>query len=232
MNVKAVEAAGLYKSFRLGREKRVPVIRGISLSVEPGEYCAVTGASGSGKTTLLNLLAGFESPDRGTIRVFGEEIGQEEEEYIEYRRENVGFIFQSFYLIPELTVLENVEFPLVLRGERKRNRRERAEALVEALGLQDVGNHTPNRISGGQNQRAAIARALITRPRLILADEPTGNLDSVTSGEVIELLERIVVEEKKTLIMVTHDEALAQRADRILRVVDGRIESTRDYNAF
>lgn len=224
VGVKAVEATGLYKSFRLGREKRMPVIRGISLSVEPGEYCAVTGASGSGKTTLLNLLAGFESPDRGSIRVFGKEIGREEEEYIEYRRKNVGFIFQSFCLMPELTVLENVEFPLVLRGEKKKNRRERAEALVEALGLQNVGNHTPDRISGGQKQRTAIARALITGPRLILADEPTGNLDSVTSGEVIELLERIVAEERQTLIMVTHDEALAQRADRVLRVVDGRIE--------
>lgn len=224
MEKDAVEVWNLYKSFGKGN-KRFPVIKGISMRVSEGEYCAIVGESGSGKSTLLNLLAGFDTPDSGSITVFGKNIGRNEEEYIEYRRKNIGFIFQAFHLIPELTVIENIAFPLTLQGIKKSVRIKKAEELLEILGLAGVRNHTPEQISGGQKQRAAIGRALITEPKLILADEPTGNLDSVNSRDIIELLESMVVEKKKTLIMVTHDQKYAKRADRLFRVVDGTIKN-------
>ena len=220
----AVETRDLYKSFRLSGGRQFPVIRGVSMQIREGDYCAITGKSGSGKSTLLNLLAGFDKPDSGDITVFGENIGKDEEEFIEYRKRYIGFVFQAFHLVPELTVLENIAFPLMLQGIKRSLRERKAEELLEMLGLVKVRKHLPGQLSGGQKQRTAICRALITDPQIILADEPTGNLDSENSKEVMDLLERTVVVQGKTLIMVTHDEGDAARASRIIRVADGRIE--------
>ena len=192
--------------------------------MEKGEFCAIVGTSGSGKSTLLNMLAGLERPTKGEIIVNGNHIeDMKENDLVRFRRENVGFIFQSFHLIGTMNALENVALPLMFRGEAQRERLKKAERMLSMVGLSGHRKHMPNQMSGGQQQRVGVARALVSDPAIIFADEPTGNLDSHTSEDVMRLMRRVVRERKMTLVMVTHDNHLAEYADRVFHIIDGRI---------
>jgi putative ABC transport system ATP-binding protein len=212
---------GVRKTYRQG-QKALDVLRSIDLSVKRGEFVAVMGPSGSGKSTLLNLIGGLDRPTSGTIRMENREItAMDQDALCRYRRERVGFIFQSFQLLSTMTALDNVAFPMVFRGVPPRQRAERAERLLVEVGLADRAHHKPSELSGGEQQRVAIARSLANAPDLLLADEPTGNLDSTTGQDVMQLLERLQ-RDGRTLIVVTHDEQIARHAQRILRMLDGR----------
>jgi putative ABC transport system ATP-binding protein len=216
-----VELRDIGKSYRRGAQL-IPVLEGISLSIAPGEFLALMGPSGSGKSTLLNLIAGLDQADRGSITVGGVDITSlSEGELAAWRAAHVGFIFQFYNLIPVLTALENVELPLVLTGLSRRERREHARTVLRLVGLEDRMDHAPRQLSGGQQQRVAIARALAADPTLIVADEPTGDLDRVSAEEVLILMERLCRELGKTIIMVTHDPRAARRAARIKHLDKG-----------
>lgn len=218
-----IYAKGLYKIYRVG-ETQVRALNGVDLSVYPGEFCAIVGTSGSGKSTLLNMLAGLEKPTKGEIAIGRCRLDQmNENQLVRFRREAVGFIFQSFNLIPSMNALENVALPLSFRGVPKKIRLARAARLLKTVGLAEHLFHKPSQMSGGQQQRVGVARALVVDPAIIFADEPTGNLDSATSAEVMELMQKVVREQKKTLVMVTHDNHLAGFADRIFHIIDGKI---------
>ena len=213
---------GLGKTVRLGQES-LTILEGIDLQVNTGETLALVGASGSGKSTLLGLLAGLDLPSQGDIEILGQSLVQlDEEGRARLRAEQVGFIFQSFLLLPTLSALENVMLPAELRGETRCE--PRARELLAAVGLSERLHHLPPRLSGGEQQRVAIARAFMTRPSLLLADEPTGNLDSKTGETVIELLFQLNREYGTTLVVVTHDHDLAQRCQRQLVMAAGRLE--------
>jgi putative ABC transport system ATP-binding protein len=198
------------------------VFRGISLAVKSGEFVAVMGSSGSGKSTLLNLLGGMDVPDHGRIAVDGEIISSySEEELTVYRRQKVGFIFQFFNLLPNITVYENIEMPLLLNGEE--GYEEKITAYMELVGLEGREKDYPAALSGGEQQRVAIVRALIKEPGIILADEPTGNLDSRTGASIVELIREVAGKNRKTVVMVTHNQAVAEYADRIIRMQDGAL---------
>ena len=204
-------------------ETQVPALDGVSLEVAPGEVVSVVGHSGSGKTTLLNMMGALDRPTSGRIFLEGEEISRiPEHQLYRVRREKIGFSFQSFHLIPTLNALENVLAPTLPLGERRFE--ERARELLKSVGLASRMMHRPSQLSGGEMQRVAIARALIHEPRLILADEPTGNLDSKTGEEIINLLLRLNKEKGVTLVIVTHEPDIAKRADRTISIRDGRIE--------
>lgn len=204
----------------------VAAVAGISLRVEDGEFLALTGRSGSGKSTLLNLLAGLDRPDGGHILYRGSDIaGYNEDALAGWRRQHVGLVFQSFHLIPTLSALENVAFPLYSEPVAPRERRRRALECLEQVGLGHRVTHRPGQLSGGQQQRVAIARALINRPGLILADEPTGNLDSQTGEEILTLFRRLQAEHGVAVIVATHDQKVAAAADRIVHMMDGRAVS-------
>lgn len=218
-----LEIKDLKKGFGSG-DSRTEVLRGIDFSVEKGEFCVLLGPSGSGKSTLLNMLAGLEKPTKGEIVIDGHHIeGLKEDELVKFRRENVGFIFQSFHLIGTMTALENVALPLSFRGEARDIRLKKADRMLDLMSLKKHKKHMPNQMSGGQQQRVGVARALVTDPKIIFADEPTGNLDSHTSEEVMRLMQKIVQEQKRTLVMVTHDNHLAEYADRVFHIIDGKI---------
>lgn len=207
------------------RRVRSRALRGVSFFAERGEFAAIVGTSGSGKSTLLNLAAGLERPSSGEIYVLGRPVSRMGEEALTaFRLSHVGFVFQSFNLLAELTVEENVAFPLTLRGVREAERRVLATGLLERVGLAERALHYPDELSGGQQQRAAIARALVTDPEILFADEPTGNLDSKTADQVMDILVGAVRERGMTLLMVTHDMEKAEQADRILRIRDGEAE--------
>lgn len=211
-----VRIHGVSKSYTRGLQK-IPVLRGISLTVEVGEFLALMGPSGSGKTTLLNLIAGIDRPDEGIIEVGGVDIGQLGESSLSsWRANNIGFIFQFYNLIPVLTALENVQLPLLLTTLSRRERKEHAIAALEAVGLSDRMDHYPSQLSGGQQQRVAIARALVTDPLLLVADEPTGDLDKRSATEILNLLDELNDLFEKTIIMVTHDPRAARKSKRIL----------------
>ncbi|MEN0677964.1 ABC transporter ATP-binding protein [Plesiomonas shigelloides] len=213
---------GLGKSVRLGQET-LTILEGIDLQVNSGETVALVGASGSGKSTLLGLLAGLDLPSVGSISILGQSLTElDEEGRAKLRAEQIGFVFQSFLLLPTMTTLENVMLPAELRGET--DCEPRARALLESVGLGDRLHHLPPRLSGGEQQRVAIARAFMTRPRLLLADEPTGNLDSKTGEKVIELLFALNREHGTTLVVVTHDRELASRCQRQVVMVAGHLE--------
>ena len=215
----------LYKIYRIG-ENRVRALDGVSFTVRRGEFCAIVGASGSGKSTLLNMMAGLEKPTKGEIIIGNDHIEKKSEnQLVRFRRKNVGFIFQSFNLLPTLSALENVALPLTFQGMSRKKRLKKAEQMLRLVGLSSHMRHKPTQMSGGQQQRVGIARALVTGPKIIFADEPTGNLDSVTSAEVMELIKKIIREHNQTLVMVTHDDHLASFADRIFRIRDGKIIS-------
>ena len=218
MNV--LELEDVTKVYQTG-EVLVGALRGVSFAVREGEFVAIMGESGSGKTTLLGILGCLDRPTTGTYKLLGEEMTHlSESDRARRRGERIGFIFQGYNLLPRTTAAKNVELPLVYAGVPARERRRRVLDALAAVGLADRADHQPNQLSGGQQQRVAIARALVTSPSVVLADEPTGNLDSASAEEVLELLERVHAE-GSTIVMVTHSSEVAQRATRILRFADG-----------
>ena len=220
-----IRVKNLYKVYRVG-ESKVFALNGVDFSLNRGEFCAVVGPSGSGKSTLLNMMAGLEKPSKGEIIIAGTHIERmTEKELVTFRRENVGFIFQSYNLLKTMNAVENVALPLSFRGIPKKIRLEKARKYLKLVGLEKQMNHMANEMSGGQQQRVGIARALVVNPRIIFADEPTGNLDSKTTMEVLKLMQKVVREQKQTLVMVTHDNNLATYADRIFKIIDGKIVS-------
>jgi putative ABC transport system ATP-binding protein len=217
-----LETQNLTKHYQMG-ETVVRALDGVSINVAYGEFLALLGTSGSGKSTLLNLIAGLDRPTSGTLRIDGTDIGaMSAEELSRHRRQNVGIIFQSFNLITTMTALENVTLSMMFAGIRQADRDQRASQLLESMGLRGRQQHRPTQLSGGEQQRVAISRALANQPRLLLADEPTGNLDSRTSLEIMEVLKRLNEKEGKAIILVTHDAALAnQYAHRTITLKDG-----------
>ncbi|MDH3982027.1 MAG: ABC transporter ATP-binding protein [Kiritimatiellaceae bacterium] len=222
MTVPIVELKNVVKEYVNG-PLQVTALRGVSLQIDPGEYAVVMGASGSGKSTLLNLLGCLDHITAGQYLLDGEDISKfSDDQLSEIRSRRIGFIFQSYNLIPQLNVLENIEVPLFYQGVSKVRARDKAEALAERMGLSDRLKHKPMELSGGQQQRVAIARSLVADPILMLADEPTGNLDSKTGHEILELIDELNAE-GKTIVMVTHDDEVARRSQREIRVFDGEI---------
>jgi putative ABC transport system ATP-binding protein len=218
-----VEIAHLYKSYRRGGQE-LPVLEDISLTINEGEFLALMGPSGSGKTTLLNLVAGLDRPNQGLLRVGEVDLTRlSEAQLAAWRAKTVGFIFQFYHLIPVLTALENVELPLLLTSLHRRERREHVEVALELVGLSDRRHHYPGQLSGGQQQRVAIARALVTDPALIAADEPTGDLDRASAGEILDLLSGLNRDFGKTIILVTHDPEAAARAPRLIKLIKGQL---------
>jgi len=216
-----VSLSGVSKSYRRGSQE-VPVLQDIAFDISNGDFVALMGPSGSGKSTLLNLIAGLDQADSGSITVGGVNITTlSETELAGWRATHVGFIFQFYNLIPVLTALENVELPLVLTGLSRRERREHAETALRVVGLEDRMEHYPSQLSGGQQQRVAIARAVVTDPAIIVADEPTGDLDRVSAHEILDLMERLNHESGKTIIMVTHDPRAAEKAHTLRRLEKG-----------
>jgi putative ABC transport system ATP-binding protein len=226
-----VEIRNLFKSYRRG-DQVLPVLNDIDLDIDKGEFLALMGPSGSGKTTLLNLIAGIDRADSGVIQVGGIDITSlSETDLAQWRASNVGFIFQFYNLIPVLTAFENVELPLLLTSLSKRERREHVEVALNLVNLQDRMDHYPGQLSGGQQQRVAIARAVVTDPTILVADEPTGDLDRISAEEILGLMERLVYELGKTIIMVTHDPRAASKA-HIMKHLDKGVlnEHPQTYN--
>ena len=220
---KVIEVRDLYKLYRVGDEI-VRALDGVNFDICEGEFCAIVGTSGSGKSTLLNMLAGLEKPTKGSVVIAGQHIETlNEDQLVRFRRDHVGFIFQSFHLLGTMNAVENVALPLSFRGIPKDIRLKKADKMLDLVNLKKHKKHLPNQMSGGQQQRVGVARALVVDPKIIFADEPTGNLDSHTSEEVMELMQKVVREQKKTLVMVTHDQHLAAYADRIFHIRDGKI---------
>lgn len=212
------------RDFQLGHET-VHVLKGIDLDIERGDYVAIMGPSGSGKSTLMNLLGCLDTPTGGTYVLNGKDVSQmSDDDLAEIRNKEIGFVFQTFNLLPRTTALENVALPMIYAGASKKDRTERAKKVLTDVGLADRMDHQPNQLSGGQRQRVAVGRALVNHPSIILADEPTGNLDSKTSLEILQLFDDIH-KAGNTVIVVTHEEDVAERAQRIIRLRDGIIES-------
>jgi len=217
----------IYKDYIQGKMV-VPVLKDINLQVEEGEYVAIMGPSGSGKSTLMNIIGCLDKPTKGTFRLDGQKVlEQKENQVAEVRLKSIGFVFQNFQLLPKLSALDNVALPLIYAGVKKKERRKRAQIALERVGLGDRLHFVPNQLSGGQKQRVAIARAMVNNPKILLADEPTGALDSKSSHQVMELFEELN-KEGVTVIMITHDAGVAQCAKRIVDIFDGEIsERTR-----
>jgi putative ABC transport system ATP-binding protein len=223
MSHPAIRLTNLHRRYDMG-DAHVDALRGVNLTVERGEFVALVGPSGSGKSTVLNLIGGLDRPTEGEIWVDGVELtAQDERGLTAHRRYRVGFVFQSFNLLPRLTALENVALPLMFSGVPERERLSQARGLLEQVGLSDRLRHRPTQLSGGEQQRVAIARALVAVPALLLADEPTGNLDTATGGEIMILLKTLNAERGLTLLVVTHDPEVATFADQIVRLRDGRV---------
>lgn len=222
-----IEVDNLRKVYRIGNEK-VIALDSISLKIEKGEICCILGTSGSGKSTFLNMLAGLEKATKGTVKINGREVtSMTEKELAEFRQETTGFIFQSYNLLASMNAVENVAMPLMFKGVHPLIRNNRAKKMLRAVGLEKRLYHKPTQMSGGQQQRVGIARALISKPPVVFADEPTGNLDTKTTAEVMEIVVKMCRKHNLTLILVTHDNDIAKYADRIVHIVDGKIES--DY---
>ena len=218
-----IRVKNLYKIYRVG-DIKVRALDGLDFDIYKGEFVAIVGASGSGKSTLLNMLAGLEKPTKGEIEIGRVHIEKmTERQLVSFRREKVGFIFQAYNLLNTMNALENVALPLSFRGVSRKQRLKEARKYMDLVGVGGQARHMPNQMSGGQQQRVGIARALVVNPQIIFADEPTGNLDSKTTMEVLRLMQKIVREQNQTLVMVTHDNNLASYADRRIRIMDGRI---------
>ncbi|TAA72631.1 ABC transporter ATP-binding protein [Planococcus salinarum] len=222
-----IKIRGLHHHFNIGKkgdQRQVPVLKGVTLEVSEGEIVAILGKSGSGKSTLLHILAGFMLPEAGSVMVNGKETSVlKEAEQADFRLQNFGFIFQNFQLMPGLSAFENVELPLKIKGMDEKERKLKVENLLQKVGLQEVAGHYPNELSGGQQQRVSIARALITDAPIILADEPTGSLDSETEKEILLLIQSLNKKLGLTFVIITHDEEVATVADRQYRLHDGEL---------
>lgn len=219
-----INIKGITRDFPLGNET-VYVLKGIDLLINKGEYVALMGPSGSGKSTLMNILGCLDTPTSGSYILNGKDVSQmEDDELAEIRNKEIGFVFQTFNLMPRTTALDNVALPMIYAGHNKESRNQRATTVLTQVGLADRMDHKPNQLSGGQRQRVAVARALVNHPSIILADEPTGNLDSKTSVEIMNLFDEIHAN-GNTVILVTHEEDIARHAHRIIRLKDGMIES-------
>ena len=220
-----IEVRDAKKIYRMGQEK-IRAVNGVSFTVEEGEFCCLLGTSGSGKSTLLNLMAGIEKLTKGEILIKGQSIGKmSENKLAKFRQENLGFVFQSYNLIGSMTALENVEFPLVFKRVPLSKRRKMAVDMLKKVGLKGRMRHKPKEMSGGQQQRVGIARAFVARPAIVFADEPTGNLDSKTTIEVMDMLKAMARKNNQTVVMVTHDRKLTEYADKIISILDGKIEN-------
>jgi len=219
-----IDIVDLEREFLLGTTT-VRALRGVNVRIQPGEYVAIVGPSGSGKTTLMNVIGCLDTPTIGSYRLDGEEVSQLDDDQLSHvRNAKIGFIFQSFNLLPRSTALDNVALPLVYAGASRSERRQAAQRALERVQLGNRSDHRPDQLSGGQRQRVAVARALVNEPKLLLADEPTGNLDQKTGAEIVKLFETLN-EEGMTVVLVTHDPELAKRAKRRVRIVDGLIAS-------
>jgi len=218
----------VYRVYRMGTE-RIFAVNGVSLTIEEGEICCLQGPSGSGKSTILHMLAGLDKPSKGSIVIGKTHIEKLSENQLAlFRQRYIGFIFQSYYLIPTLTALENVAMPLTFCGIPRSKRIKKAKELLEAVGLKERMKHRPSQMSGGQQQRVSIARAFANNPKVIFADEPTGNLDTATTYEMMNLMTQMAKERNQTLVVVTHDTEIAGYASRIVRIRDGKIEKIED----
>ena len=225
---KVIEVKQLYKLYRVG-DSIVRALNGVDFEIYEGEFCAIVGTSGSGKSTLLNMLAGLERPTKGEVIISDQHIEKlNEDQLVKFRRDHVGFIFQSFHLLGTMNATENVALPLSFQGVPKAVRMKKADQMLDLVNLKKHKKHYPSQMSGGQQQRVGVARALVVNPKIIFADEPTGNLDSHTSEEVMTLMQQVVRKQKKTLVMVTHDNHLASYADRIFHIIDGKIVKIED----
>ncbi|MDM5339793.1 ABC transporter ATP-binding protein [Fictibacillus enclensis] len=222
-----IEVNGLSHEFRIGqkgKEKVVPVLHDVNLHVKQGEIAAIVGKSGSGKSTLLNLISGYIKPVSGMIQINGTDVTSfSEGQWADFRLNHLGFIFQSFQLIPSMTAFENVELPLILKGVNEKERQRQTQEMLETVGLSEYGGHYPGELSGGQQQRVSIARALIVHPPIILADEPTGSLDSDNEKELLAFIQKLNKERGITFLMITHDQEVAQIAHRTIEIADGYV---------
>lgn len=219
-----IKVENVYKSFKLSEKQTVDVLKGINLGINSGEFVSIMGASGSGKSTLLYLIGGLDKPTKGKIMIDGVDLAtQKDIEESIMRRRKLSFIFQFYNLVPNLTVEENIMLPLVLDGKKSKQFKDKLEDILEVVGLQNRRKHIPAELSGGQQQRVAIARTLISDPEIILADEATGNLDSKSGTEIMELFKKINVERKKTIVQVTHSQEASEYGTRLIRICDGRI---------
>jgi len=231
MSAPIVSVENVVRTYRLGKSE-VQALRGVSLEIHPGEFLAVAGPSGSGKTTLLNLVGCVDTPTSGVVRVDGRDTSALSERALtDLRLRRIGFIFQSFNLVAVLSVFQNVEFPLLLQGEATRKEREqRVLALLDAVGLREHARHRPSELSGGQRQRVAVARALVGRPRLVLADEPTANLDSTTGATIIDLMRDLNRRDGTTFLFSTHDQKVMSHAHAVVRIADGQLQARETLN--
>lgn len=223
--MKVIKTQGLEKTYN---PKTIPVhaLRGVDLEIEQGEFTAIVGPSGSGKTTLLNIIGGLDQPSSGYIEVDGTDISKlSDNQLIDFRKTHIGFVFQAYNLIPVLTAKENVEFVMLLQKRSKEEREARVNELLDAVGLNDKKDKRPSQLSGGQQQRVAVARALAPKPRFILADEPTANLDSQSTANLLDIMARLNKEENITFVFSTHDQRVIDRARRVVTLVDGKIDS-------
>jgi len=222
-NMQIIETKNLNKTFKMG-DLDIEVLKDINLSIESGEFVSIMGPSGSGKSTLLYLIGGLDKPTSGSVKIKGNELSEmKDKEQSIMRRRDIGFVFQFYNLIPNLSVEENVILPVLLDGKKLKDYRSKLDDILEVVGLADRRTHTPRELSGGQQQRVAIARALVNEPDIILADEPIGNLDTKTGTEVMQLLQRINREKKKTIVQVTHSKEAADYGNRIINVRDGKV---------
>ena len=221
MNV--VETKNLEKIYS-DADLEVRAVDGVSLNIEDGEFTAIVGPSGSGKTTLLNIIGGLDTPNRGSVKVASHELtGMSKSDLIDFRLHNIGFVFQSYNLIPVLTAYENIEFVMLLQNRSLKERKQRVEELLEAVGIAEKSNKRPSQLSGGQQQRVAVARALASKPKFILADEPTANLDSKSTTRLLDIMEQLNLKEGITFLFSTHDQRVIDRARRVVTLTDGKI---------